>query len=65
MTVVAMDTLKPTFLGETLRHFDDLMEEARHLRARITAALSRETEPFYPDRRYHFEHHEPERRKHE
>ena len=59
-----MDSLKPSLLGETLRHLDDLLDEARHLRERITAVLHREVEPFYPERRYRFEPHKPERRKH-
>lgn len=60
---VAMDSLKPSLVDETLRHLDDLLAEARHLRERITAALHREREPFYPERRSHYEPHEPERRK--
>ena len=59
---VAMDSLKPSLLGETLRHFDDLLAEARQLRERITAALEREREPFFPERRSHYEPHQPERR---
>src|SRR5262245_12806665 len=62
MTAVAMDTPKPAILGETLRRFDDLLAEARHLRERIANALPREKEPFYPERRSHLEPHEPERR---
>jgi hypothetical protein len=58
-----MDSLKPSLLDETLRHLDDLLAEARHLRERITVALYREREPFYPERRSHYEPHEPERRK--
>jgi len=61
---VAMDSLKPSLVEETLRHLDDLLAEARHLRERITAALHTEREPFYPERRLHYEPHEPERRKH-
>ena len=61
--LVAMDTLKPSILGETLRHFDELLAEARILRERITAALSREREPFFPERRHYDEPHTPERRK--
>jgi hypothetical protein len=60
---VAMDSLKPSRLEETLRHLDDLLAEARDLRQRITAALHREYEPFYPERRSHYEPHKPERRK--
>jgi hypothetical protein len=62
MTAVAMDTLTPSVLGETLRHFDDLLAEARMLREHITAALHREREPFFPERRHYDEPHTPERR---
>jgi hypothetical protein len=58
-----MDSLKPSRLEETLRHLDDLLAEARDLLQRITAALHREHEPFYPERRSHYEPHKPERRK--
>ncbi|HEU5254599.1 MAG TPA: hypothetical protein VFU28_01325 [Vicinamibacterales bacterium] len=58
-----MDSLKPSLLEETLRHLDDLLAEARHLRERITVALHSQREPFYPERRSHYERHEPERRK--
>ena len=58
-----MDSLKPSLLGETMRHLDDLLAEARRLRERITAALQCEREPFYPERRSHYQSHEPERRK--
>jgi|SoiMetStandDraft_5_1073268.scaffolds.fasta_scaffold101420_2 hypothetical protein len=58
-----MDTVKPSHVGEVLRHFDDLLEEAQHLRERIVSALQREREPFFPDRRYHDEPHKPDRRK--
>ena len=58
-----MDSLKPSLFGETLRHFDDLMAEARDLRTRIVAALHRETHPFFPDRRNHYERHQPDRRR--
>src|SRR5690349_13604802 len=61
---VAMDALKPSVFGETLRHIDNLLAESRHLRKRIAAAIHREREPFYPERRYRYESHEPERRKH-
>jgi len=57
-----MDTLKPSVFTETLRHIDDLLDEARHLRERITAALRRDQQPFYPERRHHYEPHEPDRR---
>jgi hypothetical protein len=57
-----MDTLKPSATGELLRHFDDLLAEARHLRERIVAAGHRTRQPFYPERRIHHEPHEPERR---
>jgi hypothetical protein len=57
-----MDALKPSLLEETLRHLDELLAEARHLRERITAALHQESQPFYPERRSHYEPHEPERR---
>ena len=57
-----MDTVKPSICGETLRHFDDLLDEARHLRERMAAAIRREQQPFYPERRQHYEPHEPERR---
>ena len=63
IVAVAMDALKPSVFGETLRHLDDLLAEARQLRERIAAALHREREPFYPERRFHYEPHEPERRK--
>ena len=59
-----MDSLKPSLVEETLRHLDDLLAEARHLREQITAAFHTEREPFYPERRSHDEPHEPERRKH-
>jgi len=58
-----MDALKPSVLGDTLRHLDDLLAEARMLRERITAALSREREPFFPERRRYDAPHTPERRK--
>jgi hypothetical protein len=51
-----------TPFAETLRHIDDLMAEARLLRERITAALRREEEPFFPERRHRYEPHEPDRR---
>ena len=57
-----MDVLKPSVLGETLRHFDDLLAEAQMLRERVTAALHREREPFFPERRRYDEPHAPERR---
>jgi hypothetical protein len=57
-----MDDVKGSIIGETIRRLDELMAEARHLRERITAALRREEEPFFPERRYHYEQHEPERR---
>jgi hypothetical protein len=57
-----MDTLKPSVFGETLRHLDDLLAQARLLRERMTAALHREREPFFPERRWHYEPHKPERR---
>jgi hypothetical protein len=52
-----------TPFAETLRHIDDLMAEARLLRERITAALRREEEPFFPERRHRYEPHEPDRRR--
>lgn len=58
----AMDEVKSSIIGETIRHLDELMAEARRLRERITAALRREEEPFFPERRYHYEQHKPERR---
>jgi hypothetical protein len=58
-----MDALKPSVLGETVKRFDDLLAEARALRVRITAALHREREPFFPERRRYDEPHTPERRK--
>ena len=57
-----MDALKPSLLEETLRQLDDLLAEARHLRERITTTLQRERKPFYPERRSHYEPHDPERR---
>jgi hypothetical protein len=63
LTAVPMDTVKPSHLGEILRHFDDLLEEAQHLRERIVSGLYREREPFFPERRHHSEQHEPDRRK--
>jgi hypothetical protein len=57
-----MDEVKSSIVDETIRHLDELMAEARRLRERITAALRREEEPFFPERRYHYERHEPERR---
>jgi hypothetical protein len=57
-----MAVLKPTHFEHTIRHVDDLLAEARHLHERIAVALKREREPFYPERRYHYEPHEPERR---
>ena len=62
--LVAMDTLKPpSLIGDTLRHFDELLDEARMLTDRINAALRREREPFFPERRHHYESHNPERRR--
>jgi hypothetical protein len=58
-----MDTLKPSPIGDILRRFDDLLAEAQHLRERVVSAMNREREPFFPDRRYHAERHEPDRRK--
>ena len=55
--------LEMTPFAETLRHIDDLMAEARLLRERITTALRREQEPFFPERRYRYEPHEPDRRR--
>jgi len=52
-----------TPFAETLRHIDDLMTEARLLRERITTALRREQEPFFPERRHRYEPHEPDRRR--
>jgi hypothetical protein len=52
-----------TPFAETLRHLDDLMAEARLLRERITAALRKEEEPFFPERRHRYEPHEPDRRR--
>ena len=52
-----------TPFAETLRHIDDLMAEARLLRERITTALRREQEPFFPERRHRYEPHEPDRRR--
>ena len=52
-----------TPFAETLRYLDDLMAEARLLRARITAALRREEAPFFPERRHRHEAHEPDRRR--
>jgi hypothetical protein len=43
-----MDSPKTSLFGETIRHFDDLMAEARHLRERIVA-LQREREPSSPN----------------
>jgi hypothetical protein len=57
-----MDEVKSSIIGETIRRLDELMAEARHLRERITAALGRKEEPFFPERRYHYEQHESERR---
>jgi hypothetical protein len=48
--------------SEVLRHLDELMAEATHLRERITAALHREQRPFFPERRCRYEPHKPERR---
>lgn len=58
----AMDEVRSSIIGETIRHLDELIAEARRLRERITAALRREEEPFFPERRYRYEQHEPERR---
>ena len=58
-----MDTLKPSPIGELLRRFDDLLAEAQRLRERVVSSLHRERKPFFPDRRYHEEPHEPDRRK--
>jgi len=63
--VVSMDTLKSSG-ADTLRHLEDLLTEARHLRERIAAALCLQDErPFFPERRDHYEPHEPDRRRHE
>jgi hypothetical protein len=60
-----MDKLKSSG-ADTLRYLDDLLTEARHLRERSAAALRRLDErPFFPERRDHYEPHEPDRRRHE
>jgi hypothetical protein len=64
-TSAVMDTLKPSW-GDTLRNLDDQITETRHLCERINAAIRRESDaPYFPERRNHYEPHEPNRRWHQ
>ena len=58
-----MDAFQPSLLSDSVRQLEDLLVEARELRDRVSAAMNREREPFYPERRLHYEIHEPERRR--
>ena len=61
--VYAMDEVKFSLIGETIRRLDDVIAQAREVRERFIAALRRERESLYPERRYHQQTHEPERRR--
>jgi hypothetical protein len=56
------DNLKTGHFANLLRHVDELLAEAARLREQITAAMRKDERPFWPDRRYSRQPHDPERR---